>query len=480
MFQSKPDGFQTENYYTHKNGKEVFVEIYLSPFKDKTNQDEYAIVHILDISRQRSIDKKLQISEKRLQEAQYISHLGFWEWDLNKDEPYLSEGLYRIYGLEPQGSLLHFREITEKMLHPDDRKLFQHDIQEAIDNNSSFSFDYRIVLPDGEIRYLLGQGDVTLSENNKATRMAGTVLDITERKVAEQVMYRSHRALKVLNECNHTIVHASSVQELINDICQLIVNTGGYRFAWVGFAHSDKNKTVYPVANAGYEAGYLENSFSWKEDVNKFDPVSDAVLTGRPFLVKNLTTDPTYESIRNSALERAYRSEIALPLLVGEQVIGAIMIYASEADAFDTEEENLLMRLSENLAYGIHSINTRTRNDFTEQSLRDSENKYRLLYEENPAMFFTIDEKGKILSVNKYGAEALGYEVEELSGTSIFDLFKQDHIDIAKSKYQSCLDNPKQVHHWDQQAFSLPLHLPHILQWSSCLMLYRYHALNVR
>ena len=263
--------------------------------------------------------------------------------------------------------------------------------------------------------------------------------------------YRSHRALQVLNECNHTIVHASTGQELINEICRIIVDTGGYRFAWVGYAQSDENKTVCPVASAGYEAGYLDNDFSWDTDRRKFDPVTDVICSGEPFIVNNLSADPSYESLRNAAMERAYRSEIALPLNAGEKAFGALMIYASETDAFDSEEEKLLIRLADDLAYGILSMRSRMERERAEQFLRDNENKYRLLYDENPSIFFTIDKQGTILSINKFGAKELGYTDEELIGSSIFNLSHKAHMAATKEHLQNCLLDPAKTHHWEQQ-----------------------------
>ncbi|GEM_PF-3010016 len=98
------------------------------------------------------------------------------------------------------------------------------------------------------------------------------------------------------------------------------------------------------------------------------------------------------------------------------------MIYSSEDDSFDIEEENLLVSLANDLAFGILSMHMRSENERAERTLRDSENKYRLLYDENPTMFFTVDARGTILSVNEYGSAQLGYTADELIGTSIYDL----------------------------------------------------------
>lgn len=403
-----------------------------------------------DITEHKRAEIALQESEARLRQAQRIAHLGFWEWDILTGDLIWSDESLSILGVKPE----NFKPTLDSFLtlvHPDDKAYVLSSLDAAIRDNTSYGIEFRALHPDGNIQQLHAQGEVTRDASGKAIRMFGTLMDITAQKQAETTLYRSHRALQVLNECNHTIVHASTGQELINEICRIIVDTGGYRFAWVGYAQSDENKTVYPVASAGYEAGYLDNDFSWDTDRRKFDPVTDVICSGEPSIVKNLSADPSYESLRNAAMERAYRSEIALPLNAGEKAFGALMIYASETDAFDSEEEKLLIRLADDLAYGILSMHSRMERERAEQFLRDSENKYRLLYDENPSIFFTIDKQGTILSINKFGAKELGYTDEELIGSSIFNLSHKAHMADAEEHLQNCLLDPAKTHHWEQQ-----------------------------
>ncbi len=98
-----------------------------------------------------------------------------------------------------------------------------------------------------------------------------------------------------------------------------------------------------------------------------------------------------------------------------------------------------------NLKYE-HELAKRTS---AEIALRHSEERYRALYENNPSMYFTVDEAGKILSVNRFGAEQLGYTVEELVGRSVLEVFHpEDQAEVLRQA-QKCLQNPNQVFHWE-------------------------------
>lgn len=201
--------------------------------------------------------------------------------------------------------------------------------------------------------------------------------DITDRKQAERELRRVNRALKTLSECNKTVVRASDEQTLLQNICQNIVQLGGYRMAWVGFAEQDATQQVRPVAQAGYEDGYLETlQVTWTDVERGRGPTGNAIRTRQPYVVRNIQTDPSFVPWREDALKRGYGSVISLPLkLEREDIspippIGAISIYASEMDAFDAAEIELLMELADDLAYGIMALRIRKERQHAEAQLR--------------------------------------------------------------------------------------------------------------
>ncbi len=181
-------------------------------------------------------------------------------------------------------------------------------------------------------------------------------------KLAEagEELLRANRAYRVLSRCNKTLIRAAEESRLLHEICKIIVEAGGYRLAWVGFAEQDEQKTVRPAAQAGYEEGYLETvNITWADTERGRDPTGTAIRTGKPSVVRNILTDPNYAPWRAEAIKRGYASAIALPLVVNGEPYGALNIYAKEQDAFDEEEIELLTELADDLAYGIASLRTR-------------------------------------------------------------------------------------------------------------------------
>jgi PAS domain S-box-containing protein len=184
---------------------------------------------------------------------------------------------------------------------------------------------------------------------------------------------RVNRALKTISECNEALVRTDDEQTLLQKICDVIVEVGGYRLAWVGYAVNDDEKTIHPTAWAGFDEGYLNwQKLSWGDNESGHGPSGTAIRTGQPRVIKNIQMDNDFSPWRPEAVERGYGSALSLPLLAdmapsaGEtpsddnnQPFGVLTIYAPEQDAFDDEEVHLLEELSGDLEYGIQSLRAR-------------------------------------------------------------------------------------------------------------------------
>jgi GAF domain-containing protein len=171
---------------------------------------------------------------------------------------------------------------------------------------------------------------------------------------------RLARAYWTLAQCNRILVRASSEPDLLNQLCKLLVQVGEYQMAWVGFAEDDAEHTVRCVAQAGFSDGYLESvRITWADDAHGRGPTGTCIRTGKPVVNRNTLTEPTFEPWRAQAMERGFQSSISLPLVLGKRCAGALMVYSSRVDAFDPDEQELMLRLSEDLAFGIGALRDR-------------------------------------------------------------------------------------------------------------------------
>lgn len=218
----------------------------------------------------------------------------------------------------------------------------------------------------GRVTHALFNGSLYRDEQGDVQSVVVVVRDITERMRAE-------RALKTLSRANEALVRTADESQLLKEMCDVIVNAGGYAMARIGFAEHDQAKTIRLMAWAGHEAGYLEAAqISWADTEHGRGPTGTAIRTGQPQVNQNFATSPQMVPWRAAALERGYASSVALPLKIGSKIIGALTIYAAEPDAFDGDELHLLAELADDLSYGIAALRARAECRAAAQALRKS------------------------------------------------------------------------------------------------------------
>ncbi len=204
--------------------------------------------------------------------------------------------------------------------------------------------------------------------------------DFAERLESERKVLQLSKILQTMSEGNHVMVAAADEQELYAAMCRVIIRFGGYALAWVGLVEHDELHTVRPVAFAGFEDGYLSLAhISWADRPGGRGPAGHAIRSATPRVCNDLKLDPLQDSClqqpylqepwREAALERGYRSILALPLKDKGSVFGCLMIYAREPDAFGVEEAALLVELAENLAYGATALRDHKARGQLEQAL---------------------------------------------------------------------------------------------------------------
>jgi putative nucleotidyltransferase with HDIG domain len=180
----------------------------------------------------------------------------------------------------------------------------------------------------------------------------------------ERKLARANRALRVLSAGNRALLRARGEQELLEEMCQAIVEAGGYRIAWLGYAEHDREKSVRPVASWGAESDFLNGiKITWSETESGRGPTGTAIRRGIPVTSNDIAGDPDYTPWRERAQRFGYASSLALPLRIDGAVIGALNIYAAEPDAFDDDVVELLTEAADDLAFGIVTLRTRAERD---------------------------------------------------------------------------------------------------------------------
>ncbi len=243
-----------------------------------------------------------------------------------------------------------------------------------------------------------------------------------ERRRADEKLYKLNLALRAISECNQALIHATDETALLNHVCRLLTDVSGYCLAWVGLAEQDEAKTLRPVAQAGFEEGYLETlRITWADTEGGRGPAGAAIRTGQPCAAHDILTNPDFAPWRAQALKCCYASSLVLPLKTGDRVLGALNIYSVKPDGFDAEETKLLADLADDLTYGIVALRISAKQKQAETALRESEERLRLLGDNLPDSYvyqLTREADGTVRFLH------LSAGVEKLHGVKVDDVLR--------------------------------------------------------
>ncbi|MBK6741457.1 MAG: PAS domain S-box protein [Hydrogenophilales bacterium] len=352
---------------------------------------------------------------------------------------------------------------VKEVLGRDDRMLFSPDLAEAlmafgrrvIAENRTLTQEQVIDTPSGERTFLTTKGPLR-GADGQIIGVFGISRDITRFKQTAEALQRVNRVLHTLSECNQALARAKDEEHLIPEVCRLAVELGGYRLAWVGYAETDAARTVRPVAEAGFEAGYLAAMhISWADNEFGRGPTGRAIRERRPVTALHIQTDPMFEPWREVALRHGFGSSIALPLLLDDgHCLGALNIYAAEAEAFDADEVLFLTELANDLAYGIRALRDRAARDAAEAMLERERGLLKALIKNLPDMVWLKDMEGVYLTCNARFERFLGAKEADILGRTDFDFFDKPLADFFRANDRAAIAAGKPTVNEEEVTFA--------------------------
>ncbi|HAJ62390.1 MAG TPA: hypothetical protein DCP31_26685 [Cyanobacteria bacterium UBA8543] len=294
----------------HRGDRIIPLQVLATPIYDETGQIVYAIVAFVDITERQQTQKiladynrtlenqiaqrtaALQKSEAMLKAAQRVAHVGSWEFDVITQKITWSEEQFRIFGLDPtQGEPTYEQHMQQ--IHPDDRELLQHSHAQMIATGKINEFDFRILRPNGEIRYVAGRGETIVNEQGQVIKFFGTTIDITERKLAEATLQESEERFRTSVE---NMLDCFGIYSAIRDESGKIID---FRIDYVNEAACVANQTSREQQIGKTLCELLPSHRS----SGLFDEYVNVVKTGNPLIKENLIYEEAYNQQR---LTRAF------------------------------------------------------------------------------------------------------------------------------------------------------------------------------
>jgi PAS domain S-box-containing protein len=258
----------------------------------------------------------LRRSEARLEEAQHIAHVGYWDRELDTNRVTWSDETYRIYGLTPRQGPITLAELQER-IHPEDRQIWSEAVAEALRGGSRYDVEYRVIRPDGELRIVHSQGDVTWDDAGRPRRMFGIIQDITQSKRAAEALREAQMELAHVNRVTTMGQLTASIAHEVNQPIAATLANAEAALRWLGAQPADleeARQALGRIVKDGKRAGDIIGRI--RAHIRKVPPQTDRLDINETILeVVALTRS---ELLRNGV---SLQTELAdLPLIQGDRV----------------------------------------------------------------------------------------------------------------------------------------------------------------
>lgn len=195
--------FLTEYRVIHPDGKVHWLYIGVRVIFEGEGENRRSIMGYgtsLDITEHKQEEDALKKLEYILSEGQKIAHIGTFEYIIDTQSTYWSAEEYSIYGLDPSGPSPSYEVMLAKCIHPDDAAILNQSFGAAIQSQSLYELEHRIIKPDGSIRWVFDRAHPYFDQNGKLVRYVGTTLDITEQKESEEKIRENLNLLRIAGE----------------------------------------------------------------------------------------------------------------------------------------------------------------------------------------------------------------------------------------------------------------------------------------
>ena len=301
----------------------------------------------------RRAQQALKDSEERFRLAMHFSSIGMALVAPDGRWLGVNPALCRIVGYSEEELLAtDFQSIT----HPEDLDADLSQVRRMLGREiETYQMEKRYFHKDGRIVWILLSVSLVWRQTGEPLYFISQIQDVTERLQQQKKITRLSRIQAVLSGINSTIVRVRDRRELFREACRIAVEQGGFKMAWIGLVEPGAKKPK-PLVWEGFEEGYLDEVGQALAGVPEDEGMAGQALRDKKIVVANdIETDP-HVVFKREALARGYRSLAALPLVVAEEAVGVLVLYAAEAGFFDHEELKLLKELAGDISFALDYI----------------------------------------------------------------------------------------------------------------------------
>jgi PAS domain S-box-containing protein len=316
MCQKEIDTYTLQKRYIRKDGSIIWVNIACSLVRESSGEPKYTIAVVEDISDRKQAEDKLHQNEFNLLEAQRIAHIGSWELDLNTQKITWSEETFRLFGIDSSQGEPNLAQHIHQQIHPDDVALWQTSVEQALVEGQPYEMEIRILQTDGSIRYVVARGEAVVNEQGQVIRLLGTVMDISDRKQAEETLRLQAERERLIGLITQRIRQSLNLDEILNttveEVRQLLQND---RVVLFKLCKDGVGRVITESISPGVPATVGEE---FPDEVFP-EQIYQYYCQGKPRVVPNIAQDKFAACITEYLQNLGVKSKIVIPILRNSQ-----------------------------------------------------------------------------------------------------------------------------------------------------------------
>ena len=382
-------------------------------------------------------ERRIRESESRMGRSIKAGKVGLWEWDLISNQMYFSAEWKRQIGYEKNEIGDRLQEWRDRV-HPNDSAQVFQTVDDFIRQPTrNFQVSFRLRHKNGSYRWILSQASLERDRMGSPSKMLGSHVDITDQKEHEAEIERLNRLYRALSLVNGLFQRVTSREELLSGVCQILVDAGRLRLAWIGW-RDPVTQEVRPVAHSGDAGSYLKEIKVYADhSLLGQGPTGAAIREDHPVICNNFLNNSTTLPWREAATRLGLESSGSFPIHQNNQVCGALMAYASEPSFFRDKEIVLFEEAAADISFALDHLEHERQKRQAEEALRERESELRAMFDVASIGIAQSDpQTGRWLRVNQKMCDICGYSAVELLEMSVPGLTHPDDRQKEQDLFQ--------------------------------------------